>query len=82
MNLGLLKVHGTIYSRDDVGIHFFATNCSVGCENSDLASDDASNVNGAILTADNGWFAAWMLISHQAAQDGLALFHSTSQGFF
>jgi NAD(P)-dependent dehydrogenase (short-subunit alcohol dehydrogenase family) len=23
-----------------------------------LASDDASNVNGAILTADNGWFAA------------------------
>jgi NAD(P)-dependent dehydrogenase (short-subunit alcohol dehydrogenase family) len=22
-----------------------------------LASDDASNVNGAILTADNGWFA-------------------------
>jgi NAD(P)-dependent dehydrogenase (short-subunit alcohol dehydrogenase family) len=23
-----------------------------------LASDDASNVNGAILPADNGWFAA------------------------
>lgn len=23
-----------------------------------LASQDASNVNGAILTADNGWFAA------------------------
>jgi NAD(P)-dependent dehydrogenase (short-subunit alcohol dehydrogenase family) len=23
-----------------------------------LASEDASNVNGAILTADNGWFAA------------------------